>query len=188
MRASGLILASLGFVHDFRTGTLEPDSFRGVPLDMSQYAKLFGCARIPTKTGCKIQIDPEARHIIVVRRGQFYWFDVLDSAHRPCLTERALLSNLTAIISDADRTPQNQMAQSALGVLSTEKRGIWAKNRASLMKEPGNAMCLDVLDKALFVVCLDDARPENASEMCNNMLCELCRSIICVLLTDARRG
>jgi carnitine O-acetyltransferase len=39
------------------------------------------------------------------------------------------------------------------------------------MKEPGNAMCLDVLDKALFVVCLDDARPETASEMCNNMLC-----------------
>lgn len=32
-------------------------------------------------------------------------------------------------------------------------------------------MCLDVLDKALFVVCLDDARPETASEMCNNMLC-----------------
>ena len=76
------------------------------------------------------------------------------------------------------------MAQSALGVLSTEKRGIWAKNRASLMKEPGNAMSLDVLDKALFVVCLDDARPENPIEMCNNMLCESCRSIICVLPPD----
>lgn len=31
MRASSLILASLGFVHDFRTGQLEPDNFRGVP-------------------------------------------------------------------------------------------------------------------------------------------------------------
>lgn len=32
-------------------------------------------------------------------------------------------------------------------------------------------MCLDVLDKALFVVCLDDANPQTASEMCSNMLC-----------------
>lgn len=40
------------------------------------------------------------------------------------------------------------------------------------MTEPGNAMCLDVLDKALFVVCLDDSTPNSATEMCNNMLCE----------------
>lgn len=119
-----------------------------------------------------MQVDPESRHIIVVRRGQFYWFDVLDSLHRPILTERELLSNLTAILTDADRTPLNQVAQSALGVLSTERRAIWAGHRQSLRMESGNAMCLDVLDKALFVVCLDDARPETASEMCNNMLCK----------------
>lgn len=33
-------------------------------------------------------------------------------------------------------------------------------------------MCLEVLDKALFVVCLDDSNPESASELCSNMLCE----------------
>lgn len=139
-----------------------------------------------------MQVDPESRHIIVMARGQFYWFDVrrlllapspshrspllprpqvLDSQHRPCLTERALLSNLTAILSDAARTPQNQVAQSALGVLSTERRAIWAGHRERLSKDAGNSMCLDVLDKALFVVCLDDANPETASEMCSNMLC-----------------
>jgi hypothetical protein len=31
MRATSLILASLSFVHDLRTGVLEPDNFRGVP-------------------------------------------------------------------------------------------------------------------------------------------------------------
>lgn len=107
-----------------------------------------------------------------MRRGQFYWFDALDSKHRPCLTERALLSNLAAIIADADRTPPNQVAQSAVGVLSTERRGTWAGHRAGMTKDTGNAMCLDVLDKALFVVCLDDAKPESASEMCSNMLSE----------------
>lgn len=47
-RAVGLIMASLGFVHDLRTGQLEPDNMRGVPLDMYQYSRLFGTARIPT--------------------------------------------------------------------------------------------------------------------------------------------
>ncbi|GAA5932519.1 hypothetical protein JCM1841_000236 [Sporobolomyces salmonicolor] len=171
MRATSLILASLSFVHDLRTGELEPDNFRGVPLDMSQYTKLFATARIPTKNGCRMQSDPDSRHIVVMARGQFYWFDVLDSEHRPCLTERALLSNLTAIVADAARTPPNQVAQSALGVLSTERRATWAEQRQHLMKNQGNAMCLDVLDKALFVVCLDDANPQTASEMCSNMLC-----------------
>ncbi|BGP44013.1 carnitine O-acetyltransferase yat1 [Rhodotorula kratochvilovae] len=171
MRATSLILASLGFIHDLRTGQLEPDSFRGTALDMSQYQKLFGTARIPTRTGCRLQIDSESRHIVVLSRGQFYWFDVLDSKNRPALTERALLSNLTAIVSDAARTPPNQVAQSALGVLSTERRATWAGHRSHLMKNEGNAMCLDVLDKALFVVALDDTSPETKSEMCNNMLC-----------------
>ncbi|GAA5822601.1 hypothetical protein JCM3770_000614 [Rhodotorula araucariae] len=171
MRATSLILASLGFIHDLRTGQLEPDAFRGTPLDMSQYQKLFGTARIPTRTGCRLQIDSESRHIVVLSRGQFYWFDVLDSKNRPALTERALLANLTAIVSDAARTPPNQVAQSALGVLSTERRATWAAHRAHLMKNDGNAMCLDVLDKALFVVALDDTSPETSSEMCNNMLC-----------------
>ena len=97
---------------------------------------------------------------------------VLDSKNRPCLTERALLSNLTAIVADAARTPPNQVAQSALGVLSTERRATWAEQRIHLSKNMGNAMCLEVLDKALFVVCLDDSNPESASELCSNMLCE----------------
>lgn len=195
MRATSLILASLAFVHDLRTAQLEPDNFRGIPLDMSQYPKLFGTARIPTREGCRMQIDPESKHIVVMARGQFYWFDVshfgrycqstitdrcfstvntpqvLDSKNRPALTERALLANLTAILNDAARTPPNQVAQQALGVLSTERRSTWAAIRQDLMNHEGNSLCLDMIDKALFVVCLDDTSPATASEMCNNMLC-----------------
>lgn len=36
MRSTSLILASLAFIHDLRTGTLEPDAVRGTPLDMYQ--------------------------------------------------------------------------------------------------------------------------------------------------------
>jgi hypothetical protein len=47
-RAASLIIASLGFIHDLRTELLQPDTVRGIPLDMDQYRRLFGTARIPT--------------------------------------------------------------------------------------------------------------------------------------------
>lgn len=47
-RAAALIVSSLGFIHDLRAGLLQPDSVRGVPLDMDQYKRLFGTARVPT--------------------------------------------------------------------------------------------------------------------------------------------
>lgn len=49
LRASSLILSSLGFIHDLRMGVLEPDDMRGIKLDMTQYTRLFGTARIPTE-------------------------------------------------------------------------------------------------------------------------------------------
>ena len=70
-RAASLIISSLGFIHDLRTGILEPDMVRGTPLDMDQYKQLFGTARIPTDNGCKMETATESTHIIVLRRGQF---------------------------------------------------------------------------------------------------------------------
>ncbi len=50
-RAASLIGSSLGFIHDLRAGVLEPDNVKGIPLDMDQYTRLFGTARIPTEVG-----------------------------------------------------------------------------------------------------------------------------------------
>lgn len=69
---------------------LQPDTVRGTPLDMDQYTRLFGTARIPTEVspspdlhsatrltasspqrGCRMESHSEARHIVILRRGQF---------------------------------------------------------------------------------------------------------------------
>lgn len=100
------------------------------------------------------------------------WFDALDSKNRPTLTEREILSNLTAIVSDADKTPVHEVAQGAIGVLSTENRKVWSSMRDHLTKgKAHNASCLKVVDSALFVVCLDDVSPEGVKELCGNFLC-----------------
>ncbi|KAL4073165.1 acyltransferase ChoActase/COT/CPT [Scleroderma yunnanense] len=186
-RAAALIISSLGFIHDLRHGLLDPDSFRNRPLDMDQYTRLFGTARIPTERGCKMVVNEEARHIVVLRRGQFYWFDVLDEVNRPLLTEREVLRNLQAIVKDADKIPITEVARNAIGVLTTENRRTWSGLRRTLSEDGTNAACLRIVDDALFVVCLDDAapayndagvqrdRPETKGEdlgaLCSNFLC-----------------
>lgn len=170
-RAASLIISSLGFIHDLRTGILEPDTVRGIPLDMDQYKQLFGTARIPTDHGCKMETASDSTHIIVLRRGQFYWFDVLDDKNRLLLSEREILRNLQAIVADADKLPVTEVAKNALGVLTTENRKIWSSLRYTLSQDRSNAACLNVVDRALFAVCLDDATPEGLAELCGNYLC-----------------
>ncbi|SPO23364.1 related to carnitine acetyl transferase FacC [Ustilago trichophora] len=171
MRTANLILASLAFIHDLRTGVLEPDSVRGTPLDMFQYTRLFATSRIPTANGCRMEVEPESRHIVVMRRGQIYWFEALDEEHRPLLTERAMLGNLQAIVRDADKIKIEDVAKGSVGILTTEKRPIWSMYREHLREDSHNRKCLEVVDTALFVVCMDDSEPADAAELSNNMLC-----------------
>ena len=171
MRTANLILASLAFIHDLRTGVLEPDSVRGTPLDMFQYTRLFATSRIPTANGCRMEVEPESRHIVVMRRGQIYWFEALDEEHRPLLTERAMLGNLQAIVRDADKIKIEDVAKGSVGILTTEKRPIWSMYREHLREDSHNRKCLEVVDSALFVVCMDDSEPADAAELSNNMLC-----------------
>lgn len=56
-----------------------------------------------------MQTYDASKHIVIIRRGQFYWFDVLDEEHRPLLTERELRRNLQAVLADADKTPPTEV-------------------------------------------------------------------------------
>jgi carnitine O-acetyltransferase len=99
------------------------------------------------------------------------YFDVFDSQNRPLLTEAAILANLKAIVSDADRTPIREVAKGAIGLLSTENRKTWSQLRKMIQKDPNNKKNLKVVDDALFVVCLDDAGPQDVGQVCANFLC-----------------
>ncbi len=172
-RAASLVVSSLMFVRALRKEELPPDMVRGTPLDMYQYSRLFGTARVPTDNGCQIEQDPDSKHIVVMCHGQFYWFDVLDSNSDLIMTERDLAINLQTVIDDATQTPIQDAAKGALGVLSTENRKIWSGLRDVLTREEGsnNADCLGIVDSALFIVCLDYTEPISAPALCQNMLC-----------------
>ncbi|KAK7746828.1 carnitine O-acetyltransferase yat1 [Cytospora paraplurivora] len=172
-RAASLVVSALEFVRAVRKEELPPDTIRGTPLDMYQYSRLFGTARVPTEAGCQIEQDPDSKHIVIMCHGQFYWFDVLDDNSDLIMTEKDVSINLQTIIDDAAQTPIQDAAKGALGVLSTENRKVWSGLRDVLTRDEGsnNADCLGIVDSALFIVCLDYTEPITSSALCQNMLC-----------------
>jgi carnitine O-acetyltransferase len=172
-RAASLVISALCFVRAVRKEELPPDNIRGAPLDMFQYSRLFGTARVPTESGCIIGQDSDSKHVVVMCRGQFYWFDVLDLNNDLIMTEKDLAVNLQVIVDDAEQTPLQDAAKGAIGVLSTENRKVWSGLRDVLTREEGsnNSECLNIVDSALFMICLDYTEPTDVSQLCGNMLC-----------------
>ncbi|KAJ7500408.1 acyltransferase ChoActase/COT/CPT [Mycena galericulata] len=179
-RAAALIVSSLGFIHDLRAEILEPDNIRGIPLDMDQYSRLFGTARIPTERGCKMRTSSESQHIVVLRRGQFYWFDVLDGQNRPVLNEREVIRNLQAIVTDADKTQISEVGGISYCHRINHLTRLWRSRaarsaccrRRTARSGPGSVIrSLEIVDNALFIVCLDDTAPSSLGELCSNFLC-----------------
>lgn len=175
-RAASLTLSSLKFIRALKNETLLVDKTRtGQPLCMYQYSKLFGASRIPTDDGCVMQTDVNSNHIVVMSKSQFYWFDVLDKNNNLILSELELIVNFTSIIQDSLNTSISEIAKSSFGVLTTENRRVWAKirNSGTITDNANNNEILSIIDSALFVLCLDDLRLENLSDLAKNMLCGL---------------
>ncbi|KAI9651756.1 MAG: hypothetical protein M1829_002454 [Trizodia sp. TS-e1964] len=172
-RAASLIISALSFVRALRKEDLPPDTIRGTPLCMYQYSRIFATARVPTERGCRIVQDPNSKHIVVMCRGQFYWFDVLDNDADLITNEKDVAANLDSIVEDAAKTSIHDAAKGALGVLTTESRKVWSRLRDILTQEEGsnNADCLGIVDSALFILCLDYTSPSNGADLCKNMLC-----------------
>lgn len=173
-RAASLVVSSCAFVRALRKEELFPDKVRGTPLCMYQYPRIVSTARIPTANGCVMQSDHTSKHIVVICRSQFYWFDVLDEDSDVILTEKDVAHNLQAIVEDAQNTPILEAAKSAMGVLTTENRRVWASLREVLTRDgpnSNNSECLRIIDTALFILCLDSFSPTAGSEMSMNMLC-----------------
>lgn len=172
-RSASLVVSALSFVRAVRREDLSPDTLRGTPLCMFQYSRLFGTARVPTENGCIIGQNAHAKHIVVLCRGQFYWFDVLDDNSDLIMSEKDVAINLQVILEDAQQTPIQEAAKGALGILSTENRKTWSGLRDILTKEEGsnNAECLNIVDSAIFMLCLDHTEPTSTANLCANMLC-----------------
>lgn len=133
------------------------------PLDMSQYFRLFNSTRIPKRGRDELFTDDKGRHLLVMRKGNMYVFDVVDRDGN-LVKPAEIQSHLKYILSDSAEAPAFP-----LGVLTSENRDVWAGLREKLIAA-GNAEDLRVVDSALFCLCLDEESMRDHIHISHNML------------------
>lgn len=177
LRASALTFQSLKFAASVKNGTLAPDTVKGTPLCMDQFKSLFAACRIP-KDGKSdvIKVDHDSTTVAVMFRNQLYYFEALlqdpsDDEWKVLVNESDISHILQTIVNDGRKTSKAMSVKKAVGVLTTLPRDSWARARIKLSEmSERNIMNLSQIDSALFVLALDEFRPETVHEAAANML------------------
>jgi len=155
-RAAQCIKATLDFLKSIEEETLEPDEFRGSPMDMHPYTLMFGTMRAPMKFRDVWVRSPQSRHVTVLREGEFFKVEVMDANRRP-YSAKVIARLLDRVINDRTQTagPTN------LAALTTLDRDSWADAYFDLRATSGPA--LKTIGDSLFHVALDEPDPKIVS-------------------------
>lgn len=128
------------------------------PLDMSQYYHLFNSTRIPRQGRDELFTDENGRHVLVIRKGNMYVFDVVDRDGN-LLNPAEIQAHLNYILTDLTPAPAFPIA-----VLTSENRDVWASLRDKLVS-CGNADNLRTVDSAILCLSLDDTSIKMGDDM-----------------------
>ncbi|XP_043912454.1 choline O-acetyltransferase isoform X2 [Protopterus annectens] len=136
---------------DYARGQLAGD-----PLCMEQYYRLFSSYRLPghkkdTLVAQKSSVMPEPEHIIVACKNQFFVLDVVINFRR--LSEGDLFTQLRKIVKMAENEEERLPP---IGLLTSDGRTEWAEARAVLVRDSTNRDSLDMIERCICLVCLDE--------------------------------
>ncbi|MEO0536855.1 MAG: choline/carnitine O-acyltransferase [Cyanobacteria bacterium P01_A01_bin.123] len=165
--AATWIHCSLQFYLQIKAGSLSPDQESpksgGRPLCMTQYENLFGCARVPGINRDSLKPRQNKQNIVVVWQNIFFSLELVDGNQIASI--EAIEQQLRAIVA------QDYAKEPTVGALTTLNRTGWAILRNSLTAISSvNVDTLQLLDSALFVVCLDDTEPQNLAAAARSAL------------------
>ncbi|KAJ6662498.1 hypothetical protein lerEdw1_011634 [Lerista edwardsae] len=133
------------------------------PLDMSQYFRLFNSTRLPKRDKDELFTDEKERHLLVLRKGNFYIFDAIDKDGN-IMKPSEIQAHLKYILSDDSPAPAFPLAS-----LPSENRDTWALLRQELL-DNGNEEALRKVDSAIFCLCLDDFPIKDLTHLSHTML------------------
>ena len=150
---------------------------KGQPLCMEQYYRLFTSYRLPGVDKDKLidsfdsngNVASEPEHIIVISLNQIFVLDVVVNFTR--LSEDQLFHQLKRIKKQSEEDFDTPNAFADVGFLTSLARDQWAQARAELVKDSTNRDCLDMVERCIFVICLDKA-VKNSKLKTMNSLCE----------------
>ncbi|CAF4353661.1 unnamed protein product, partial [Adineta steineri] len=122
-----------------------------IPLCSSQYERQYNTVRIPGKDADTIVHYSDSHHLAVYHKGR--WFKLMivhnDQMLQPC----EIQIQLDEIIRDAS---EPAYGEEHLAALTAGERTSWAETRAKYFSAGVNRTSLETIEKAAFILILDD--------------------------------
>ncbi|KAK6633861.1 hypothetical protein RUM44_004468 [Polyplax serrata] len=141
-----------------------PSHEKGQPLCMAQYYRLLTSYRVPGVTKDQLfstlyQDDGSTEHVVIIHKNQMY--SLMVKAARPDNTVETLsVEQITEELIKIIEAPRSIKAV-PVGLLTAQRRDLWAINRETLKQEYQNVDHLETIEKCLMIVCLDEPLPES---------------------------
>lgn len=175
-RLANFITALMKFKSDIDTQKLAPRFAMGTaPLCCEQYPRTFSTTRIPQLVQDTLEHFVDAKHIAVYCNGKYYILTVVYAGRQLSPIE---LQKQIIWIEEASKTDVAAPGEKDLSAMTAGERSKWASFRETYFSKGPNKHSLDLIEKSLFVVVLDDSEPgydkENPDMLdlyAKNMLC-----------------
>uniref|UniRef100_A0A182JAU3 Choline/carnitine acyltransferase domain-containing protein n=1 Tax=Anopheles atroparvus TaxID=41427 RepID=A0A182JAU3_ANOAO len=153
--AAKIVSAALAYKMLIDAGKIKPEAMGKIPLDMSQYEKIFGTCRIPGRERDSVQFNPRSKHIVVACNNRYYQLNVFDPSGG-LASEAQILAELKKIAG----TEGARQRSEPIGILTANQRDGWAKAYEILVADSTNRRSVEAIQKALFVLSIDREIPQ----------------------------
>lgn len=164
--AARAVCAILDFYGRIRAETLERDLWREHPLSMSQYGDILGVTRVPGQVQ-DVNIPSDSDWIAVICRGRLFRQRVL-SPDGKILPGEGLARSFSTIL---EKCLRGEPEKFPLPLLTCLPRTRWAELRKELLHHsPDAARAFEVMEKSLFVLCLDPPETMNDEALSRGLL------------------
>lgn len=156
-RAALIVSTLIGYKTALKKGKVKPKYMHEQQLCMDLYKNLFNTCRKP-----QIGLDVFEKHdgfdyFVVLRRGHGYKIDFAGCDEVP--DHETLEATMREILQ---REP---VEVDWTGILTADHRVSWAKNYQTFVKTSlPNARYIETMERAAFIVCLDDAEPKTPEQ------------------------
>ncbi|XP_036618924.1 carnitine O-palmitoyltransferase 1, liver isoform [Trichosurus vulpecula] len=122
-----------------------------VPLCSAQWERMFNSSRIPGEETDTIQHVKDSKHIVVYHQGRYFKVWLYHDGR--LLKPREIEQQIQRILDDPS---EPQAGEEKLAALTAGERVPWAKARQTYFSRGKNKQSLDAIEKAAFIVTLDD--------------------------------
>ncbi|RWS22607.1 carnitine O-palmitoyltransferase 1: liver isoform-like protein, partial [Leptotrombidium deliense] len=151
-RAANLVHCAFLFRRSIDRQELKPILVQDlVPLCSWQYERMFNTVRVPGIETDKLVHYSDSQHIVVLHKGKYYKVDCYYKGR--LLYPKELERTLDKVVADESLALPGE---EHLGALTATDRVTWAKVRQEYFAKGINKISLDIIEKAAFVLVLED--------------------------------